>query len=324
MSDLISIVVPVYNVESYLEKCIDSILNQSYSNFELILVNDGSTDNSGKICSDFEKKDSRIKVINKDNGGLSDARNHGIDIASGRYITFIDSDDFVEVDYIFYLYNLLKKYGTKISICAYNILLENGEKINLGKGFDETLMSKEDSFKRMLNEEGFSVSAWAKMYDLELFTGVRYPFGKLCEDNGTTYKLIDKVDKVAYGNIPKYNYLKRNGSIMLSDFNLRKLDMIDLTDVMCDYLESKYPALNDVILRRRVYSRFNILRQLDGKSETKQIEQEMKHFILSYKKEIFFKNAFSLRDKLATFFLLFGKKTFDFAWKMYSKVVYNS
>lgn len=324
MSDLISIVVPVYNVESYLEKCIDSILNQSYSNFELILVNDGSTDNSGKICSDFEKKDSRIKVINKDNGGLSDARNYGIDIASGRYITFIDSDDFVEVDYIFYLYNLLKKYGTKISICAYNILLENGEKINLGKGFDETLMSKEDSFKRMLNEEGFSVSAWAKMYDLELFTGVRYPFGKLCEDNGTTYKLIDKVDKVAYGNIPKYNYLKRNGSIMLSDFNLRKLDMIDLTDVMCDYLESKYPALNDVILRRRVYSRFNILRQLDGKSETKQIEQEMKHFILSYKKEIFFKNAFSLRDKLATFFLLFGKKTFDFAWKMYSKVVYNS
>ncbi|QGZ27068.1 glycosyltransferase [Streptococcus ruminicola] len=324
MSDLISIVVPVYNVESYLEKCIDSILNQSYSNFELILVNDGSTDNSGKICSDFEKKDSRIKVINKDNGGLSDARNHGIDIASGRYITFIDSDDFVEVDYIFYLYNLLKKYGTKISICAYNILLENGEKINLGKGFEETLMSKEDSFKRMLNEEGFSVSAWAKMYDLELFTGVRYPFGKLCEDNGTTYKLIDKVDKVAYGNIPKYNYLKRNGSIMLSDFNLRKLDMIDLTDVMCDYLESKYPALNDVILRRRVYSRFNILRQLDGKSETKQIEQEIKHFILSYKKEIFFKNAFSLRDKLATFFLLFGKKTFDFAWKMYSKVVYNS
>jgi glycosyltransferase involved in cell wall biosynthesis len=159
MSDLISIVVPVYNVESYLEKCIDSILNQSYSNFELILVNDGSTDNSGKICSDFEKKDSRIKVINKDNGGLSDARNHGIDIASGRYITFIDSDDFVEVDYIFYLYNLLKKYGTKISICAYNILLENGEKINLGKGFEETLMSKEDSFKRMLNEEGFSVSA---------------------------------------------------------------------------------------------------------------------------------------------------------------------
>ncbi len=322
-NDLISVVIPIYKVEKYLNKCINSVICQTYTNIEIILVDDGSPDNCGIICDDFAKTDKRIKVIHKENGGLSDARNVGIENATGKYITFIDSDDYVELDYIEYLYKLIKKYKTKLSVCSFNILLENGKKIDSGKKYKEKLLNREISIKRMLNEEGFTVSAWAKLYSADLFDDIRYPVGKLCEDNGTTYKLFDKVDKIAYGNNSKYYYLKRKGSIMLSQFNIKKMDMIELTDEMCDYLDTKYENLKRIILRRRIYSRFNVLRQLDDSEDAKSVENEIISYILKYKYIIIFNFSFSIRDKLAAIFLLFGKKMFKFAWKLYCKVVYN-
>ena len=321
--ELISIVVPVYNVENYLKKCISSILEQTYKKFELILVDDGSTDDSGKICDEIKKMDNRIEVIHKKNGGLSDARNAGIDIARGKYITFIDSDDYIEIDYIEYLYNLIKMNNAMISVCAYYVITENGYKINSAKGYGSEVLNKIDAYKRMLNEEGFSVSAWAKMYLKSLFDDIRYPFGRLNEDNGTTYKLIDQVEKIAFGADPKYYYLKRTGSIMLSGFKLKKMDMIVLTDEMCDFLDNKYPALKDVTLRRRIYSRFNVLRQLDESKEARSVEDEIISYILRCKKKILLDSSFSKRDKMATICLIFGKKTFKFAWKIYTNYTYK-
>lgn len=320
-NDLISVIVPVYNVEKYLVKCIETILQQTYRNYELILVDDGSTDNSGKICDKYlnEKK---VRVIHKENGGLSDARNAGIDIALGKYITFIDSDDFVEDTYLEYLYYLLKKYNTQVSICAYTILTENGKKINYGKNYDEKLMNKEETFERMLKEEGFSVSAWAKLYDISLFKDVRYPKGKLCEDNGTTYKLINKVEYIAYGSNSEYFYLKRNGSIMYSSFNEKKLDMIYLTDEMCDFLEKKYPNLYDVILRRRVYARFNVLRQIPQDFENENLKKDLINYIKKYKKNILFNSKFDTRDKIACVLLLINYKVYLKAWNFYEKIKY--
>ena len=121
-SPKISVILPVYNVEKYLRKCLDSVINQTYKNLEIILVNDGSTDNSGKICEEYALNDKRIKVIHKENGGISSARNAAIDIAKGQYITFIDSDDDVELDYIGYLYDILKKFNCKMSVCTHNIV----------------------------------------------------------------------------------------------------------------------------------------------------------------------------------------------------------
>ena len=115
--DLISIVIPVYKVEKYLEKCVESVINQTYKNLEILLVNDGSPDNCPKICDEYAQKDNRIKVIHKENGGLSDARNAGIDVATGKYITFIDSDDYISNDYVEYMYNLLKQNNTKKYWC---------------------------------------------------------------------------------------------------------------------------------------------------------------------------------------------------------------
>lgn len=321
--DLISVIIPIYNVEKYLKKCIDSVIKQTYKNLEIILIDDGSTDDSRKICDEYAKKDTRITSIHKENGGLSDARNAGINICNGKYITFVDSDDYVEYDYVEYLYNLIKKYKTKISICAYSVLMENGKKIDYGKNFNECVLNRKNAFKRMLNEEGYSVSAWAKLYDVKLFENVRFPFGKLCEDNGTTYKLIDQVDSVAYGNNSKYYYLKRNGSIMLSNFNNKKLDMIYLTDEMCDYLEKKYPEIRDTLLRRRIYSRFNILRQIvNDKNVSKEVENKIIQYILNHKVEILRNSETPMRDKLGLICLIIGKKFFKIVWNIYSKIKY--
>ena len=325
-NNLITVVVPVYNVENYLEECIKSIINQTYKNLEIILVDDGSTDNSGKICDEYKKEDNRIKVIHKKNGGLSDARNTGIDNSNGKYITFIDSDDIIKEDYIEYLYNLIKKYNTQVSICSYSVSMENGKKIDNGKGYNEKKLTKIETLDRMLNEEGFTVSACSKLYDIELFNNIRYPKGKLCEDNGTTYKLFDKVDYIAYGNESKYFYFKRNGSIMRSNFNERKFDMIELTDEMCDYLDLNYPELKNSIERRRFYSRFNVLRQmvvsknLDDKLIKK--EDEIIKWIKDRKKEIMKNPKSSKRDKLALICLCFGKRFFELMWKFYERIKY--
>lgn len=325
MNELISVIIPVYNVERYLTKCIDSVIKQTYTNLEILLINDGSTDNSPKICEEYKNKDRRIKVIHKQNGGLSDARNVGIENAQGKYITFIDSDDDIEVDYIKYLYNLIEKYNTHMSIAAYTVVSKD-KKINIGQGYEEEkVLDEKKCLERLLCEQGLSVSACAKLYEKSLFENIKFPKGKLCEDNGTTYKLIMKCNKIAYGSKSVYNYYKRENSIMTSTFNMKKLDLIELTDKMCDDIESKYPELKFSTDKKRIVSRFSILRQmLVGKlnEEQKTALKEIKKYIKTRKWQILKNPKIDKRDKIALISLMFGDKFFAFAWKVYSKVKY--
>ena len=324
MKDLISIIIPVYNVEKYLSNCIDSVINQTYTNIEILLINDGSTDNSQKICEEYTNIDKRIILINKENGGLSDARNMGIINANGKYITFIDSDDTVKENYIEYLYKLLLKYKTNMSIAAYSVI-SNKKIINIGQGYKEENFNTKDCLDRLLCEKGFTVSSCAKLYNKSLFNNIRYPKGKLCEDNGTTYQLIMKCEKVAYGNDSIYNYYKRENSIMTSKFNMKKLDLIELSDKMCDDIEEKYSELKNSIDKKRITVRFSILRQiLVGKldDERKIVVKEIKKYIKPRKWQILKNSKIDKRDKIALLSLLVGNGFFAFAWKVYSKFKY--
>ena len=189
--DKISVVVPIYNVEKYLEKCIKSILNQTYNNLEIILVNDGSTDNCLNICKKFEKIDKRIFVINKENGGLSEARNYGIDKATGKYITFVDSDDYIDEDYLEFLYKNLIINNCDISICNPRIVYEDGGKSRTLYKYcfpQNIVLEGEKALEMMLYQKKFDNSAWGKLYKINLFDEIRYPVGKLYEDIATTYK----------------------------------------------------------------------------------------------------------------------------------------
>lgn len=216
---MISIIVPVYNVEKYLEKCILSILEQNFQDFELLLIIDGSKDRSDKICYKYAKLDKRISVFEKENGGLSDARNYGINKAKGEYLTFIDSDDWISNNFLENLYNAIKKTNKDISLCPFVSVYEDGKIICGNKNhfceFTKIELLENLFFtKEKLIDAKINVMTWGKLYKRELFKDVEFPKGRLHEDVATTYLIFDKSNGAVYTNECKYFYLQRQGSIM--------------------------------------------------------------------------------------------------------------
>lgn len=318
--ELISVIVPIYKVENYLEKCIISILNQTYSNLEIILVDDGSPDQCGEICDEFEKKDSRIKVIHKVNGGLSDARNVGIANSTGNYITFIDSDDYVDDCYIELLYNTLKSNDADISIVSHRVLY-NKKCINKATnlafcGNSELILEK------ILYNDGIDIVAWAKLYKAELFKRVKFPKGRIYEDTATIYKLIDSSNKIAVNSSAVYNYVYRNNSIANGEFSEKNLDIITLTKEMTDYIKNKYPDLENACNQRLMYAHLSALTQLSKSKRNKQntkIANELLAYIKNNKKAVLKDKKTPERLKLGIYTSVFGFEFYRFIWNSYSK-----
>ena len=207
----VSIVVPVYNVEKYLGVCLDSIINQTYSNLEIILVNDGSTDNSGKICNEYAKNDKRIKLINRENGGLSAARNTGIDSASGEYLFFIDSDDSMDIHTIEMLVNAAEKSGSKIAAGSFENVYSKDHSLGPKPyGTPYTVLKRDSFFLQDITNH-----AWGKLYSADIFIkkNIRYPEGRNYEDIPTTFKAFLEVESFAYVDYPFYKYYIRQSSI---------------------------------------------------------------------------------------------------------------
>jgi glycosyltransferase involved in cell wall biosynthesis len=224
-SDKISVIVPIYNVERLLCRCIESIRKQTYKNLEIILVDDGSPDNSGDICEDYADKDRRIKVIHKCNGGLSDARNIGIEFASGEYICFVDSDDWLDLDMLELLHKVCVDRKADIVECSYrNVYADYIQ--------EETCCTAEiieaDSIfalEGMLDWKYFKPVAWNKLYKKSVLGDIRYPLGKIHEDEFTTYKYFYNANKLVYVDVSKYNYDRtRNDSITGTGFKESTLD----------------------------------------------------------------------------------------------------
>lgn len=208
MNPLISIIIPVYKVEQYLKECIDSIINQTYMNLEIIIIDDGSPDNCPLICDEYAASDNRIKVIHKLNGGLSDARNVGLNIITGDYVTFVDSDDVIHPEMINILYTEIQK--TKSDISCINIQeFSNNYTFNKIASIDSKILS-------FLNytDYPYHMCAWGKLFSTKLFQDIRFPVQKLHEDEFTTYKLMDKANFISYNESKVYYYRQRNGSIM--------------------------------------------------------------------------------------------------------------
>lgn len=233
----ISVIVPVYNVEMYLDRCVHSIVNQTFKNWELILVDDGSMDNSGKMCDGWQDIDSRIHVIHKENGGLSSARNAGLDVAKGKYITFIDSDDWVELDTLQYLYDLIIDYNADFSMASNR--RTNGKDNYEGTDENEiiTLLSQSDFLLRLF-KIGTQVNvqyAWAKLYKRELFDEIRYPLGLTSEDVPTTFQIALKSETIVCSSKVVYNYFINDKSITGKKFTQLTFDLIKIWDLVCDY-----------------------------------------------------------------------------------------
>lgn len=220
----ISIIIPVYNVEKYLRRCIDSITKQSFQNFEIILVDDGSTDSSAIICDEYCKKDARIIAIHKKNGGLSDARNIGIEYAlqnlSSEWIVFVDSDDWVDVDFLKFLYMAAVEKNTKISMCGLLRCSEVTE--NFKKQIDYSVQSPAVAYTNHYSR--ISSSACGKLFKKELFSNVRFPKGRIWEDYYTIYKPFFYVDRISVVNLPLYYHYINTESISRRPWYAKKID----------------------------------------------------------------------------------------------------
>ncbi len=320
MGDLITVILPVYNVSQYLYRCIKSVINQTYKNIEIILVDDGSTDESGCICDEFANLDQRIKVIHKENGGLSDARNAGIEIAKGEYLTFIDSDDYVDEDYVEYLYHLVCDNQALMSICSHTVVYDNGTVLKKETGEYQLLDSKV-VLERILYDEDIDLSAWAKLYHKSLFEDIRFPVGRLFEDAATTYKFIDKSNQVMIGSSSKYYYMIRSNSISNASFSRKKLDLITSTKEMCDYCISRYPELKDAALRRLTYSYMSTLSQLaNSKVKDKEVQKELMSFIRKNGLKVLLDSRSKNRDRLGIMSTFFGFYTYKCIWQFYRKI----
>lgn len=223
--ELVSIVLPIYGVENYLHKCVDSIIKQTYTNLEIILVDDGSPDNCPQICDEYKEKDNRIIVIHKENGGLSDARNAGLSVATGDYISFIDSDDYISKDFVETLMNVLLSKNADIVECGVTFVDEDNKILKTRNIQENSLeLDKIDALKRLILERGVYQTVWNKLYRRKVIGEDLFPVGKLNEDEYWTYKVIEKSDKVIVIDKAMYFYLQRKASIMGNQYSIKRFD----------------------------------------------------------------------------------------------------
>lgn len=262
MNPLISIIVPIYNVEKYLKKCINSLIIQTYRNCEIILVDDGSTDGCPKICDEFAERDSRIKVIHKSNGGLSDARNNGVRQSSGEYIVFVDSDDCVADDCVEYLWGLLYKYNADISIAGKYVVNENGTIYTtsvLKTPKQNMVLNAHDAVKEACYGRYVGVNVCSILYKKKIVDQYPFPRGRIHEDLYVALRFFGSSKKTVIGTEKKYFYLKRADSICrASDIQRRLIDTKYACNQICQ-IESDFPDLKKALINRCVRAYVSIM-----------------------------------------------------------------
>ncbi len=253
MNPKVSIVVPVYNIEQYLPKCLESLTGQTLTEIEIILVNDGSTDNSLAVCQKYASSDPRIRCFSKPNGGLSDARNYGIRQAGAPLIGFVDSDDYIDLDFYRYLYEMLTENNADISVCGVKRFDESGiQKKSYGYS-PEAVVDKKQAMYELIEGTKILNSVCNKLFKTELLRGIEFPVGKLYEDEFFSYKVFDRAERVAMGSGAYYYYRKNSNSITTVKFSDRELDRIEASVEKWEFCKQKYPDLVPYAERYIVY-----------------------------------------------------------------------
>ncbi len=257
-NELVSVIVPVYNVAKYLPRCIDSILSQTYSNLEIILVDDGSTDESGAICDKYAKTDTRIQVLHKENGGQSSARNKGLDIASGEFIAFVDADDWVAINYIEVMYLNLTKFNADISVISYLKVKEHFSPTLSERKYSAILFNPIEATEATLYQQKLDSGVWCKLFHRNLFNELRFVNGILYEDLDIIPRIYLSAKKIVLSNAKLYYYYTRSNS-SINTFSTRRLDVLDVTDRIEDYMAKQCPMLLKAAQDRKLSANFNML-----------------------------------------------------------------
>lgn len=315
----ISIIVPVYKVEKYLEKCVDSILAQTFTDFELILVDDGSPDRSGAMCDEYAQKDSRVRVIHKENGGLSSARNAGIDVAKGRYLGFVDSDDYIAADMYELLYQEITQSQADLAICGIYDVYEGKDPVT--KSVIHKTVSADEALLLILQGNNISVHAVNKLYRRELFQNLRYPEGKYHEDSFVIVDLLEMCQKVAINSQQKYFYYHRLGSINTEKFSDKQFEFIEAWEINERELKGKGQAIEAAAHQRVCFANFLVLDKIvktgsfniDGTNEI--ISYLRRNFLFIMRNSIFTRGR-----KLSLCLLMLNKHLYSLPVKLHERL----
>lgn len=323
VTDLISVIVPIYKVEKYLASCVNSLKEQTYRNLEIILVDDGSPDKSGEMCDAFAEQDNRIVVVHKPNGGLSDARNAGIEVAKGDYLLFLDSDDTLHKETLEILWTNLKENGAEISVCDYRAFYEGTE-------IDKNLPSQNlevwdnvQALQQIFNPQYGTqmVISTNKLFQKNLFDGIRFPVGKIHEDEFTTYKLLHRAERIVYTDLKLYYYLQREDSLTGNGkISPQYFHVLDAFDERSSFLEaqgleelakiSRQQSLNHMII--------TYLEAMDDPESDRDILRECKERFDHAYKVVGKKNGYSLKEQVKNRLFCFSPKMFK---QIHTKIV---
>jgi len=286
----ISIIVPVYNIEAHVGKCLDSIINQTFTDFEVIVINDGSTDKSGDICDEYAKKDKRIKVVHQGKKGVSVARNEGINRATGDFIGFVDGDDYIDRTMYKKLYEACIDTGSSISICKLGREM-NGEIINTNDSEYYTVkLTNEQAMKELFKGILYRFSLCNKLFDRDCFENITFPVGRIHEDLSTTYKLFAKAEQAVYLNFIGYIYVKQKESILTKSYYEKRLDAFIGWEEIIEFMRQNYPQQFNIVNSCFTYSCvdhiYYILNQVEDRKYRKEFLHSIQARIRTYYKDI--------------------------------------
>ena len=245
----ISVIVTVYKVEPYLDKCVSSIVNQTYTNLEIILVDDGSPDSCPTMCEAWAEKDSRIRVIHKTNGGLSDDRYAGIVVATGELMAFVDSDDWIASDMYEHLYQRLTEDESDIAACGVQMVWENKTPSRTLTREGSCVLNQEEAMRAIIEESWLKQPVWYKLYKTALVRDILFPKGKYHEDVFWSYQAVGRAQRVSVSDHIGYYYLQRGGSIMGEGYSLKRLDAVEAKVQRCAYIQERFPALSPLAVK---------------------------------------------------------------------------
>ena len=293
----ISVIVPIYRVEKYLDKCVTSILEQTYTDIEVILVDDGSPDDCGARCDEWAKRDARIRVVHKENGGLSDARNAGLDIACGTYVSFIDSDDYIEPHMLEVLYRGIVESSADMAACGINNVYGGVLKPQC-KEEKQFVCDGEQAFAKLMIGTEIPASICNKMIRRDIIGEQRFPVGRLYEDAFFTTELIPKVEKVWVTTEPLYYYVHRQRSITTENFNSKGMDVIHAYEKNMELVTGNYPSLIPQAQFRLLWAHFVVLDRILEVKEYRKVTEynEVVSYLKKNWKQVL-KNPFFMKSR---------------------------
>lgn len=326
MLSLINVIIPVYGVEHYLPKCVDNVLAQSYSNIRVILIDDGSPDECPCICDDYAALDSRVVALHRQNGGLSAARNTGLEYLfslnsreRGKYVVFVDSDDWVDSDYIESLYNLIVAHNADIAQCGHYISYSNAREECKNRDHSTKTLTRIEAINSLCRNGVWDVTVWNKLYKMDLFQDIRFPEGKSYEDTATCYLIAAQCNHFVVNMTPKYHYVQRYSSIANGTvWRDSKFDLIEAGDAMADWVQVHYPQLSTAAMEKRVFVRLSTLAQMvnTGHKDAARI-REMRRFIIANARTVLCDANASRRNKLGILALMCSYSCYKIMWKIY-------